>query len=366
MYLQVTLPALSNGERWCPRVGLALLKNVEIEIGGQRIDRHYGDWINIWNELSLPLGRKQGWQRMVGQSVTGEHPNGYLNGNYGSPETVLTIPLEFWFNRNYGLALPLIALQYHEVKLNIELRSLAELSHWDKPINSEKHIVNASLWVDYIYLDTDERRRFAQVSHEYLIEQVQVHEQSISVGHTQSKIDLSFNHPVKELVWVIQYDGMINGNGDFDNGSNGEAFRIYKNLWFNYSDRFEDSFYGPNFLAAGNNDIPALKNNCTSAKLQLNGHDRFAERNGDYFNSVQPFQHHENAPQSRGINVYSFALKPEDIQPSGTCNFSRIDTAVLTLGHANLGNRAAKARIYAINYNVLRITSGMAGLAYSN
>jgi hypothetical protein len=249
--------------------------------------------------------------------------------------------------------------------VNIELRSLAEVSHYDSPINSEKHIVNASLWVDYIYLDTDERRRFAQVSHEYLIEQVQVHEQSISAGHTQSKIDLSFNHPVKELVWVIQYDGMINGNGDFDNGSqNPIYFRVYKNLWFNYTNRFENNDF-ENFLVL-DVESPNIKNNCTSAKLQLNGHDRFAERSGDYFNNVQPFQHHENVPQSRGINVYSFALKPEDIQPSGTCNFSRIDTAVLTLGHANLGNRAAKARIYAINYNVLRIMSGMAGLAFSN
>jgi hypothetical protein len=294
---------------------------------------------------------------MVGHAILGENPvSGNLYSGYGAPETVLTIPLEFWFNRNYGLALPLIALQYHEVKVNIELRSLAEVTHHLYPMNSEKHIVNASLWVDYIYLDTDERRRFAQVSHEYLIEQVQVHEQSISAGHTQSQIDLSFNHPVKELVWVIQYDGMINGNGDFGN---------IKNFWFNYTEGEENNDYY-HFLVNDIDESPAMRNNCTSAKLQLNGHDRFAERNGDYFDTVQPFQHHENVPQSRGINVYSFALKPEDIQPSGTCNFSRIDNAVLTLGHANLGNRAAKARIYAINYNVLRIMSGMAGLAFSN
>jgi hypothetical protein len=187
----------------------------------------------------------------------------------------------------------------------------------------------ASLYVDYIYLDTDERRRFAQVSHEYLIEQLQFTGDE-SISSTSNKIKLNFNHPCKELVWVVQPDGNLT-TGDL----------------FDYTD--SDSV------------------NCTeSAKLQLNGHDRFSERFGKYFNLVQPYQHHTNVPKA-GINVYSFGLKPEEHQPSGTCNMSRIDNATLQLTTtSNAVSADAKVRVYATNYNVLRIMSGMGGLAYSN
>jgi hypothetical protein len=357
MYLQVTLPQLANGERWTNKVGLALLKSVEIEIGGQRIDRHYGDWLNIWNELSLPLDKLHGYNEMIGHSVLGIQNDGDFSGGQGAEPTTLYIPLEFWFNRNAGLALPLIALQYHEVKVNIEFRELSEVSHWDSPITNRYDLVSASLWCDYVYLDTDERRRFAQVSHEYLIEQLQMVEHSVPANSSTSRVDLNFNHPVKELIWVVQKTGMLDGSVEYDNSS-------YTNLWFNYVHEFEDGAYSPNPLDTYKEGY--WRNNCTSAKLQLNGHDRFAERKGTYFSRVQPYQHHTRIPISRGINVYSFALKPEEQQPSGTCNFSRIDNAILTVGHNQLGNESAKIRVYAVNYNVLRIMSGMGGLAYSN
>lgn len=325
MYLQVTLPALESSEKWTDYVGLALIKNVEIEIGGQKIDKQYGDWMYIWNELSLPTGKRDGYKKMVGGNTW----------SAASAATTLYIPLEFWFCRNPGLALPLIALQYHEVKVNLEFRALAELSAVGGTISGET-LENASLWVDYIFLDTDERRRFAQLSHEYLIEQLQfTGDESVTSSATSSKVKITFNHPVKELVWVVQRDAVVTSSS---------------NDWFNYSD----------------NDLEVNGANlCTSAKLQLNGHDRFAERAGNYFNLVQPYQHHENIPTNVGINVYSFALKPEEHQPSGTLNMSRIDTAVLNLGHSALSG-TAKIRVYALSYNVLRIMSGMGGLAYSN
>ena len=182
----------------------------------------------------------------------------------------------------------------------------------------------ASLWADYIYLDTDERRRFAQVSHEYLIEQVQY------TSGSSASIDLNFNHPVKELVWT----GAITADGGFR---------------------------------------AAITN--VNAKLVLNGHDRFAERPREYFTQTQVWQHHTGTPVTAAggtvvgtgkastteVAVYSFALKPEEHQPSGTCNFSRIDNAQLKI----TGN-SATTNIYAVNYNVLRVMSGMGGLAYSN
>jgi len=311
VYLQVTVPACTSG--YVKNLGQALVKFAEVEIGGQRIDKHYGDWMHIWNELSQEAGKKEGYGLMTG---AGGETAGI------SAETDLYIPLEFWFCRNPGLALPLIALQYHEVKINIEFSALSELTD-----ETGLSLSAASLYVDYIYLDTDERRRFAQVSHEYLIEQVQFTGDE-SVSSVSNKIKLNFNHPCKELVWVVQRD----------------ASGVEK---FDYTD------------ASGVNPV-------LIAKLQLNGHDRFSERMGRYFNLVQPYQHHTNVPKT-GINVYSFGLKPEEHQPSGTCNMSRIDNATLqlTLTSETVG-ADAKVRVYATNYNVLRIMSGMGGLAYSN
>jgi hypothetical protein len=366
MYLQVTLPALTDGEMWTHRVGLALIKSVELEIGGQKIDKQYGDWFNIWNELSLPLDKRQGWQTMVGQEIRGVESNDdneWDSGN-GAGQTTLYIPLEFWFCRNVGLALPLISLQYHEVKVNFEFRNLSELYYFERPITNSYNIVDAALWCDYVYLDTDERRRFAQASHEYLIEQIQVIEQSVHPNSSATRVDLTFNHPVKELIWVVQLDGVIDGTDEslYDHDNEGN---FLKNLWFNYTDGYEDQYYRQNNITLYSDDY-SRRNNCTSAKLQLNGHDRFQERPGTYFNLVQPFQHHTCTPLSKGINVYSFALRPEEHQPSGTCNFSRIDNATLVVGHDRIGDKTAKVRVYALNYNVLRVMSGMAGLAYSN
>jgi len=543
-YLQVTLPeinqymgnstSLALGQqsvyaRWLDFPGEQIIAQVEVEIGGQRIDRQYGDWMHIWNQLTMTSEQERAYFKMVGNTtqmtfitdpsfsdVDGPcdslAPRQVCAPRNALPETTLYIPFQFWFNNNPGLALPLIALQYHEVKINLDLRPIDEClwavttlscnsngvnPNTQLPIGStvaatiayNQSLVAASLYVDYVFLDTDERRRFAQNPHEYLISQLQFTGDE-SVGSSSNKIKLNFNHPVKELIWVVQPDQ----NVDYCSSLLCDAllFKVLGAQPFNYTDAIDalpnaiHAFGGPNEVTAGNyidarglfedagaedawtpsnftgywngpNDpynqpnlggpnVPintTLANNNASleaalagigvgnvngitgaqipvsrgngyggygaqpvnlthtnhnanssvsdagtfvlsetsldmhcwgqnpvvvAKLQLNGQDRFSEREGSYFSWVQPFQCHTRAPDE-GINVYSFALRPEEHQPSGTCNFSRIDNATLQLVLSNAtveGTKTAKVRVYATNYNVLRIMSGMGGLAYSN
>jgi hypothetical protein len=448
-YLQVTLPEINqtmkaSGDdgvyaRWLDYIGEQLVAQVEVEIGGQRIDRQYGDWMHLWNQMTLSSEQQRGYFKMIGNTTQltymTEPDFANVNGPCAAsggpsqvcaprnalPETTLYVPLQFWFCRNPGLALPLIALQYHEVKINLDLRPIGECLWAVSKLGGvaadgtvsvanayQQSLVAASLYVDYIFLDTDERRKMAQNPHEYLFEQLQFTGDE-SVGSSSNKIKLNFNHPCKELVWVVQPDE----NVDYCNSLIGGT-TLYKTLGaqpFNYTDAIDalpnavraygadetsltfatgalgDGSAADNAVssevgvAAGLSDAgtfvlaeSALDMHCwgenpvVTAKLQLNGQDRFSEREGSYFDVVQPFQHHTRAPDT-GVNVYSFALRPEEHQPSGTCNFSRIDNAVLQLVLSSgtvSGTSTAKVRVYAVNYNVLRVMSGMAGVAYSN
>jgi len=349
----------SNAAALVPNFGQKLLKTIELEIGGQRIDKHYSEWLYIWNELSLPVGKREGYNAMIGAN-----PYNTCTRLDSGKLYELYVPLEFWFCRNVGLALPLIALQYHEVKINIEYETLSNMTdtnvtNWtyeedikangldnNKTGLSSSNITlsDTNLWVDYIFLDTDERRRFAQLSHEYLIEQLQFTgtesiDQSSSVDNMRT-VRMNFNHPCKELIWTVK----------------STETSVY---WNNFSS--SKNYLG--VIGKGNDYLDSV-NPVNNAKIMLNGNDRFATRGGEYFSLVQPYQHHEITPDKfhEGINVYSFAIKPEEHQPSGTLNMSRIDTAVLSISSAIKGNIS----IYAVNYNVLRILSGMGGLAYSN
>ena len=437
-YLQLTLPEINQNvasgdvyARWLDFPGEQLVSQVEIEIGGQRIDRQYGDWMHIWNQLTLPADQAAGYNKMVGQTTqltylvdkdysdvagacaaTGSVAQVCAPRN-ALPETTLYVPLQFWFCRNPGLALPLIALQYHEVKINIDFRPIGECLWAVDGLTSGKSVsaayqqslVAASLYVDYIFLDTDERRKMAQNPHEYLIEQVQFTGDE-SVGSSSNRIKLNFNHPCKELVWVVQPDANVDYCASLENTDATGLWSLYGAQPFNYTDALDalpnsleaystaagasqvisgNLFVdGPTAVDTSNSSVGdaasfvlaecAMEKHCwgenpvVTAKLQLNGQDRFSEREGSYFDVVQPFQHHTKSPDT-GINVYSFALRPEEHQPSGTCNFSRIDNAVLQLvlsSNTVSGSNTAKVRVYAVNYNVLRVMSGMAGVAYSN
>jgi hypothetical protein len=351
VYLAVDL-SNATADSLCKFYGLRLVQYVEVEIGGQKIDKHYSHWMYIWNELSLPQSKKSGYYDMVG--AYGGVPGVGVNKQ-------LYVPLEFWFCRNVGLALPLISLQYHEVKININFETAARCAGAS---SAPSKGFGASLWVDYIFLDTDERRRFAQLSHEYLIEQLQYNGPE-TVLDKSIKPKLTFNHPCKELYWFVT----TTQNDSADHNNN----------WMNYttsatSDKLiltdkEVQMRKKLAATAITSSTRLSKNFVKEAKLVLNGNDRFAVRNGSYFNLVQPYQHHENIPMNGGLNVYSFALKPEEHQPSGTLNMSRIDTAVLQLA-MNDGMTYSDAKhnlhVFAVNYNVLRIMSGMGGIAYSN
>ena len=400
IYLQVTLPDNNTDFNYYNYFGLRLLNYVEIEIGGQKIDKHYAHWLYVWNELSLPRSKSNGYNLMVGAYGTK-----YLGG------TTLYIPLEFWFCRNIGLALPLIALQYHEVKININFETSANCLYTTS--STVPSLAKASLWVDYIYLDTDERRRFAQLSHEYLIEQLQFTGTEAITGTQSTKIKLNFNHPCKELIWFVS--NPLATDSDRLNWCNFTTSRYaLGDVGFTtastptyYADTYDklssilkhsDIDYSTinNNYKQINNFVNTSCNPVQTCKLVLNGNDRFYQRSGKYFNLVQPFQHHTNVPTNAGINVYSFSLKPEEHQPSGTLNMSRIDTAILNLNFENKSTYLAKyingngniatltgvtpadattpgydpstynIYVYAVNYNVLRILSGMGGLAYSN
>jgi len=475
-YLQVTLPEINQSmkgtdddgvyARWLDNPGEQMIAQVEVEVGGQRIDRQFGDWMHIWNELTLTEDQRRGYEKMIGNTThltylidptfanvdgpcDSEAPRQTCAPRNALPETTLYVPFQFWYCRNPGLALPLIALQYHEIKINLDIRPIDECLWAVKSLSCtsgsaksvtpyNQSLVAASLYVDYVFLDTDERRRMAQNPHEYLIEQLQFTGDE-SVGSSSNKIRLNLNHPVKELVWVVQPDENVDYCGSLECGS--LLYKILGAQPFNYTDAVDalpnaiHAFAGEQsvgvsasdyisasglFHDAGAADVTpfeywdytvagggagvdapdargfndngdgilsavsdagsfvlaetALDMHCwgenpvVTAKLQLNGQDRFSEREGTYFDLVQPYQHHTRSPDT-GINVYSFALRPEEHQPSGTCNFSRIDNATLQLVLSNAtveGTKTAKVRVYATNYNVFRVMSGMGGLAYSN
>jgi len=344
MHLQVLMPEIPAPGEYMSGVGHMLIETCEVEIGGQKIDKHYAEWLDIWDELTGTSAKLSGYGEMVAKNYTpvtasaavgSGFPGGNAAGDY------MYIPLQFWFNRNPGLALPLIALQYHEVKILIKFapaETLAVDIDVSGVITSLPFAVpstgfEAKLFVDYIYLDTEERRRFAQMSHEYLIDQLQfTGSESVTAGSSKT-IRLNFNHPVKELVWVFRADS---------NGQN--------NDWLN--------FYP---------GVGSINEGLVEVKLQLNGHDRAVERPGSYYRLIQPWSHHTRIPQ-KPVYSYSFALRPEEHQPSGTCNFSRIDNATLKVeivGDAGWGSPVS-LYVFAVNYNVLRVVSGMGGLAYSN
>lgn len=470
MYIRVILSSVdpvNSNFAWIRRIGHAMINEVTVEIGGTVIDRQTGTWLDVWYELARQGDHDRGYAIMIGDvpELTG------YNNNIKSPYIVY-IPLQFWFNKFIGTAIPLIALQYHDTIINVNFEPLTSLIVSDCAFDINiPSMQDATILVNYIYLDTDERRRFALVGHEYLIEQVQFNGVETATT-TPRKYILDFNHPTKELIWAVR-------NGNF---SSRQAFLYYTNsdVWslteagcviinksvsvgtdprpgntgtwveviagqivtvgtLNIRNKFTESvFVNPDsvkLLIDGveygitnkinadvtieidgsiscNNVVTALTvrdlsipvssmidtrfnvcdplvnifsnygilidgtaNPVDFALLQFNGHDRFDRREGMYFNKVQPDQCHTNTPKD-GINAYSFALFPEQHQPSGTANLSRIESSVLTIDFRDITfadglpvldifNIDSQMYIFALNYNILRIYSGFGGIAYS-
>ncbi len=356
MYVHIRLPALNLDLEsdfacsWVNSIGNVLIRRAEVEIGGEIIDRQFGQWLEIWGELTIPESKRCGYYDMIGH-----HEN--FNATVQQGELSLWIPLRFWFNRHVGRALPIIALQNHDVRINIIFRDFDELwvsTTGEKPLppvlnnqprncdsnnNPGFHMIKATLYVDYIYLDDHERRKFALGEHEYLIEQLQYNTMTVSLTSINNVIEMSFNHPVKELIWVIQDCVFLVRR---PNGGN---------EWFNFSDQ------------PVNSDIMRM-DPMIEAKILFDGVDRFCELPAKYFRTVIPYQYHTYTP-NRFIYVYSFAEFPEEFQPSGTANFSRIDIARLNIKMID-GLIDPHITIYAHSYNILKVKHGLAGLLYAN
>lgn len=266
------------------RNGLEMVKQVDLLIGNQVIDTHYGDWYDIWYKLSVNRKNIDGYEQMLNKARVNNHK--------------AFVPLQFFFCKNKGLALPLIALKYHEVSLRIKFAD---------------NVTNKKVWTDYVYLEQEDRVKFAQMTHEILIEQLQFSGEP-NYSDNGNKY-LRFSHPVKELIWTYAGDG----------ADPSDVSKIGKNI-----------------------------------SIKLNEYYKIKDREDMYFTHIQPYQHHTNIPTDGSIYVYSFALQPEDYQPSGTCNFSRLKFAQI------LSETGRGIKVYAVNYNILKITSGMAGLLFPN
>lgn len=400
LLLEIDIPLIeATGDApisWVNSLGHALIEYVEFQIGGQTIDKHYGEWLEIWSELTMDESYQNGYGNMISKYDSFTTVTGPLT---------LYVPLQFWFCRNIGLALPLIALQYHEVEVIIKFRKFSELwtfgpnsyytasksgttvtvsdgpeftsvdigkklywadgttdiiselvdgtpsqvvtevsstmgsqsvySKYNDTPSETYSITDARLYADYIFLDTYERKKFATNRHEYLIEQLQYNGSvSYSEGQTKSTVDLeSFNLPVKELIWVSQLDKYAESNDIF-----------------NFSDTVDP--------------LQIKSDPIDTATLFFNGLERTTERKGGYYRLVQPYQKHTRIPKSH-IYVYSFAMKPEQHQPTGAANFSKIDNKDIRITFkTGLGNSII--RVYAVNYNILRILKGMGGLSFQS
>lgn len=359
------------------------VKSVELSIGGQRIDKHYQRWWRLYSELYLPVDKKNEWAKLTSDAT------GTTGATAGSK---VYLPLIFFFNRNPGLYLPLIALQYHEVRIDFDLAS--NFSSYLDP-------TQVKVWGNYIYLDTEERRRFAQKGHEYLIEQVQhTGTDSVTTG-TPKQVRLSYNHPVKELIWAFGGSNTTNSqlwnfttncatsnavvlesNPDFLGRATLTGGAAASNVFLLSSLQSAagvpqvlsgnvaslTTMYTPS-LTQWNEDGAVLPRKSVgpldSFKLILNGQDRFKSQPGKFFNQMQPMMHHSGNPYP-GVYCYSFALKPEELQPTGTCNFSRIDNSQVEVTLKSGADANTTLAMFAVNYNVLRIQSGMGGLAFSN
>lgn len=393
VYVKVILPTIEYDKTnkyiysWVKNIGFKIIKTVEIEIGGQIIDKHYSDWLYIWSELTCPIDKRDGLNQMIGNVPANYDFNKHYNSDIGS--YTCYIPLYFWFCKSSNSALPIIALKNHEIKINIEFE---ELKNCLLQANISDIITNTSVYttetnniitgvpvgnkiieklqsnleVDFIFLDKDERTMFINNTHEYYIEQLQYNNENMFLGDLSS-IHLELNHPVKEIIWAFQYEKNINMKNFFNYKNITEYKKITKtnvNNIINYE-----------FEYLTNKSL--TKNPVNKINLMLNGINRFQEQTGSYSNLIQQYNYHTNITLN-GINSFSFALYPENIDPSGTCNFSMIDETILenTLNSyyyndSNGNNDIIESGygniiIASINYNILKIKSGMGGILFSN
>lgn len=354
MYLEISLPTIDQTQQGADWISYAngvantLVKSVELEIGGVSIDRHYSEWLDIWGELNVDANKRESYDEMVGNyaSDIALKYSAKSSTSYTQFKRYYT-PLRFWFNRSIGSALPLVALQYHDVKFNIELRSLAEMIRSDVVLNTDLltdtegaplKIKQCTFWADYIYLDKEERTFIANSPHEYLIDQVQFNgAEGIAAFTSSTTLDLDINNPVKAIYWIFRNEQYL-----VPVTTTGNHQLTYEAV--NGSDTFE------------------------TFKIQLNNNDRFEARYANYFRLVQQIEHCTSASRKH-IYVYSFAINASSDQPSGTCDFSKIATSLINFTFDNksqTANGAVQLNLYAVNYNIFQIKNGVGNKLFSN
>jgi hypothetical protein len=361
VYIDVTLPrlTLTNGTpvSYVNSIGHALIQEVSLEIGEQEIDRQTGEFMEVWTQLITSASQRDALNAMIGRNDGFSAPN-FIPGT-ASGGLRLHIPLRFFFCQEYGVNLPLLALQFHPVRINLKLAPLQSL--WWSPLLltdttntlqvNNTSITNMMLWGDYVYLDVEERRRFVSAPQEYLIQQVQYTPPiGITANQNTATIQADFNHPVREFIFMLQRDFMDQVHEPF-----------------NYSNLAVGEALDPALLPSLQAD-QVRTDLLGDAVLQLDGYDRFSKRNAFYFRVVQPYKYHTTTPIDSFIYNYCFAVQPEDLAPSGSLNASRVDTIIWQLNMNPLLNTTrgnCHARIYATNHNVLRIVEGYGGVLFT-
>ena len=416
--------------KWIPNLGFNIIESVSFFIGGSKIDEQYGEWMYIWSEMTMVESKKKNFYEMVGNTWDLYNPKRDSgNGNVYPNKTVndfipsifgrkIRVPLYFWFSTNPSLAVPLVALQYHPVEISIILRKINDLftiidrevgsttaakriktnpninsEVYDRrygihnfikdptfvdSINGERVLksfpIDPYLDINYIYLSMDEMKRFAQTEHKYLINQVKKSSFKEQIGSIT--LDLLIHHPTTLLVVIVKRSDMEDFN-KWNNFTNWiDRFTApYKPGFFN--EYFDNNLSNSNELSEvaneSNIDIRKNKDCIKSISLKLNGVERFAAQEGDFFNKCQSFLFCKGQPPD-GVYPYSFSLDPFKYQPSGSCNMSRFSSIQLEMETQNVPIDPATGEykykfdinVYSMNYNILRIISGQGNVEFSN
>ncbi len=389
---------------WLPKIGLRLIDYIDISIGGQVIDRLNSDMLNIWYELTISLNQINNFNNIIGNV-----PELITYDSNKKPSYSLYIPLPFWFSKYSGISLPALALRYHDIQINLRLKELSDCCIFEVfennltdniNINEIINILNVSLYIDYIYIEQEERKKFGRNTLEYLIDQ----HQYLPINNiTSTNINqlIYFVNPIKELIWTCKtsiwnrydfnkiykftdiIDNTIYGNIKLIIGNNhliqkNDNIKIYNSKYYNNIYKVID--YDETSITILSNFmlkdygyievIPTIHNENTldSLILSFNGIERMAIRDGYYYNLIESWKHHSVIP-SPGIYLYSFALTPETYQPSGSCNMGLLDANQVFIKINNLFfeymNKNISINFYAKSLNILKITEGMASLAFS-
>jgi hypothetical protein len=388
---------------WLPKIGLRLIDNIEISIGGQVIDRLNSNMLNIWYELSVSHNQINTFNNIIGNIPKLNTYNSNKKDSYS-----LYIPLPFWFSKYTGISLPALALRYHDIQVNLKLKELIDCCTIETienklsdniNINEIIKILNVSLYIDYVYIEQEERKKFGRNSLEYLIDQHQYlpvnNINSININQL-----LYFVNPIKELLWTCQtkvwdryefvkiykFQYITNLTNDKIKLIIGEKHLIKKddNIKI-YNSKYYNNIYkvintdetsitiNSDFIIDDYGYIEIIntifsENTIDTLSITFNTLVRVSERDGMYYNLIQPWKHHKNIP-SPGIYLFSFAINPEDYQPSGSCNMGLLDAnqAFININPIffEYMEKNVSINFYARSINILQITEGMASLAFS-